>query len=78
MKLELAKGTRDFSPKEEMLRQNVINKLRKVFQLYGFSPIETPLLERYEVLSAKFTAGEESLVSISEVISILKGEKNEQ
>ena len=60
MKLELAKGTRDFGPKEEMLRQNVINKLRKVFQLYGFSPIETPLLERYEVLSAKFTAGEES------------------
>ncbi|MDP6648094.1 MAG: histidine--tRNA ligase [Candidatus Woesearchaeota archaeon] len=60
MKLEIAKGTRDFSPKEEMLRQNVINKLRKVFQLYGFSPIETPLLERYEVLSAKFTAGEES------------------
>lgn len=60
MKLEIAKGTRDFSPKEEMLRQNVINKLRKVFQLYGFSPIETPLLERYGVLSAKFTAGEES------------------
>lgn len=78
MKLELAKGTRDFSPKEEMLRQNVINKLRKVFQLYGFSPIETPLLERYEVLSAKFTAGEESFVSISEAISIMKGEKNEQ
>lgn len=75
MKLEIAKGTRDFIPQEEMLRQNVINKLRKVFRLYGFSPIETPLLERYEALSAKFSAGEESLVNISEVISKIKGEE---
>ena len=57
MKLERAKGTRDFGPKEEMLRQKVIRRLRRVFQIYGFSPIETPLIERYEVLSAKFTAG---------------------
>jgi len=60
MKLERAKGTRDFGPKEEMLRQKVMNKLKKVFQLYGISPIETPLLEKYDILSAKFTAGEES------------------
>ncbi|MBT3721261.1 histidine--tRNA ligase [archaeon] len=60
MKLERAKGTRDFSPKEQMLRKYVMSKLSKVFELYGFSPLATPIIERYDVLAAKFTAGEES------------------
>ncbi len=60
MKLERAKGTRDFGPREVMLRQKVINKLSNVFQVYGYSPIETPLLEKEEIMSAKCSAGEES------------------
>jgi len=59
-KLENAKGTRDFLPEEKILRDKITNKLVQVFELYGYSPIETPILMRYEVLSAKFAAGEES------------------
>ena len=58
--VELAKGTRDFSPEEKILRDQVINTFKEVCENYGFSPIETPILERYETLAAKFAAGEES------------------
>ncbi len=57
MKIERAKGTRDFPPEEQILRQEAVGKIRQVFESYGFSPIETPVLERYDVLTAKFGAG---------------------
>jgi len=60
MELQRAKGTRDFLPEEKIKRQYVVDTLRKVFENYGFVPLETPILERYETLSAKFAAGEES------------------
>ncbi len=60
MELDTAKGVRDFPPEEKILRQELVEKLRKVFERYGFSPLETPTFERYEVLAAKFGAGEES------------------
>ena len=60
MKLETAKGVRDFPPEEKIIRQEIVDTLKRVFERYGFSPLETPILERYEVLTAKFAAGEES------------------
>ncbi len=60
MKLERAKGTRDFLPKEKIVRQEVVDTLKKVFERYGFSPLETPIIERYDICAAKFGAGEES------------------
>ncbi len=59
MKLMNARGTRDFSPEEKIIRQDVIDLLRKTFELYGFSPLETPIIERFEVLSAKYAGGAE-------------------
>lgn len=61
MKLEKAKGTRDLLPSEAIPRQAIIDKLRKTFELYGFSPAETPILERYETLSSKYAGGAEIL-----------------
>lgn len=65
-KFELAnaKGTRDFLPEEAILRQKVIDTFRNVFEKYGYSPLETPAIERYDVLSAKFAGGEEILKEI--------------
>ncbi|MDD5178061.1 MAG: histidine--tRNA ligase [Candidatus Nanoarchaeia archaeon] len=60
MKPQLAKGTRDIMPEEQILRQKIMSILRKNFELYGYSPLETPILERYETLAAKFGAGQES------------------
>lgn len=60
MKAQNAKGTRDFSPEEKIVRNELINRLTTIFERYGYSPIETPIIMRYDVLSAKFAAGEES------------------
>jgi histidyl-tRNA synthetase len=55
------KGTRDILPEEMILRQQVLEKIRKVFEIYGFQPIETPALEAWEALSAKGAGGEDIL-----------------
>ena len=58
MELQTAKGVRDIPPEEKALKNQVVNTLSEVFELYGFAPLETPMLERYETLAAKFAAGE--------------------
>ena len=60
MELQTAKGVRDIPPEEKTLKNQVVNALTEVFELYGFAPLETPMLERYETLAAKFAAGEAS------------------
>lgn len=56
-----AKGTRDFPPEEKILRDKVMNLLIQTFELYGFSPMETPVLERYDLLASKYAGGAEIL-----------------
>ena len=51
------KGTRDFLPNAMILRRNIIEKIRKCFELYGFSEIDSPVFEYFELLSRK--CGEE-------------------
>ncbi len=51
------KGTRDFTPAEMIPRERLINTIKRVFQTFGFSPLETPALEMLEVLAGKY--GEE-------------------
>jgi histidyl-tRNA synthetase len=55
------KGVRDFAPEEKILRDKLIALLREQFELFGFNPLETPILERYDVLSAKYAGGAEIL-----------------
>tara|TARA_Y100000034_G_scaffold10237_1_gene10809 strand:+ start:5192 stop:6466 length:1275 start_codon:yes stop_codon:yes gene_type:complete len=55
-----AKGMRDFPPEEKILRNKIVSKLVEVFEIYGFVPLETPIVERFDVLAAKFAAGETS------------------
>ena len=60
MKLELAKGVRDIPPEEKILKDKVFEIIKRAFQLSGFVPLETPTIERYETLAAKFGSGKES------------------
>jgi len=59
--MKTIKGTRDFLPEEMILRQQVLEKMKSVFEIFGFQPIETPALENWEVLSAKGAGGPEIL-----------------
>ena len=43
--VETPKGMKDFPPEEQIIRQELIDKLKVIFEKYGFSPIETPTLE---------------------------------
>lgn len=61
MELQTAKGTRDILPEEQIVRDEIIAKLKKLFELYGFAPLGTPILERFETLAAKYAGGEEIL-----------------
>jgi len=51
------RGMRDFLPAEAKLLRNVESKARSVAKLYGYKEIVTPIVESYDLLSAK--AGEE-------------------
>ena len=48
------KGFRDFLPKEARKRAYVIEILKKVFESYGFEPLETPTLEYEDILTGKY------------------------
>ncbi|HRH50256.1 MAG TPA: histidine--tRNA ligase [Panacibacter sp.] len=57
MKPTLPQGTRDFSAEVVRKRNYIFNKIRTVFELYGFQPLETPAMENLETLMGKY--GEE-------------------
>ncbi len=61
MKLQLAKGVKDTPPEEKIIQLKVVDTLRKVFELYGYAPLETPVLERFDVLASKYSGGSEIL-----------------
>lgn len=48
------KGFRDFLPSDARKRSYVINSLKKVFESFGFEPLETPVLEYEEILLGKY------------------------
>src|SRR3990167_6708834 len=60
MEMQNAKGVKDLAPEVKILKNKVVNTISKTFELYGFAPLETPIIERYETLAAKYGAGVES------------------
>lgn len=56
-KVGIPKGTRDFGPAEMLKRTFILDTIKKVFQKFGFLPLETPSIERLDVLTGKY--GEE-------------------
>ena len=50
---KVLKGFRDFLPKDEILRTDLIEKLTATYRSYGFVPIDTPVLEYSEILLRK-------------------------
>lgn len=56
-KPSIPKGTRDFSPLVTLRRNYIFDTIRRVYQLYGYQPIETPAMENLSTLMGKY--GEE-------------------
>ncbi len=62
IKPSLPKGTRDFLPEQMARRQFVMEKVRAVFERLGYQPLETPAIEKLDVLSGKYGEEGEQLI----------------
>lgn len=56
------KGTCDLLPEEMRLREYVLSLLKETYELYGFSQIETPVMEHIENLTGKQGGENEKLM----------------
>ncbi len=56
IKPELGSGFRDYLPEDMIPRQKMLDTIRVVFERYGFAPLDTPGIEREEIL----TGGDEN------------------
>ena len=64
MDLKNLKGTEDFLPKDQKVRNKIIDTLKTNFEKYGYMPLETPILNYYELLALKYEEGDEILNEI--------------
>ena len=64
IELKNIKGTNDYLPKEQILRNRIINTLSKVFENYGYLPLETSTLCYYDLLASKYAGGAEILKEV--------------
>jgi histidyl-tRNA synthetase len=51
---EPARGMRDYLPEDIRRREYVIGVIRRVYERYGFEPLETPAVENLETLMGKY------------------------
>ncbi len=63
----VASGLRDLPPAAAIPRERMLAQFRAVFSSFGFVPIETPHIERMEVLTGKGAGSDEVLRQIFEV-----------
>ena len=74
MKLMNVRGTFDYMPKDMMIKNKITDTLRKNFEKYGYLPIETPILNYYDLLSYKYDDGAEILNEIYKLTD--QGDRN--
>ncbi|NES05533.1 MAG: histidine--tRNA ligase [Okeania sp. SIO2F4] len=61
-------GFPEFLPGEKRLENYLMDTIRQVFERYGFTPIETPAVERLEVLQAKGNQGDNIVYGLSPIL----------
>ncbi|MDI1232989.1 MAG: histidine--tRNA ligase [bacterium] len=61
-KPSIPRGTRDFGPKIMAKRKYILNTIEKVYQSFGFMPLETPSMENLSTLTGKYGAEGDQLL----------------
>lgn len=59
----------ELTPAEKRLESYLLDTIRTVFERYGFTPVETPAVERLEILQAKGNQGDNIIYGINPIIS---------
>src|SRR5687768_3903461 len=54
VRTEPARGMRDFLPEDVRRREYVVGVIKRVYERYGFEPLETPAVENLETLLGKY------------------------
>ena len=67
IKLRNVKGCTDYSPREQFIRNYISDTLKKVFEKYGFKPLQTPILCYYDLLALKYDEDSEILNEVYKV-----------
>lgn len=73
VKPELPGGFKDYPPEDQIRREKAISIIKRTFERFGFLPMDTPAVERLEVL----TAGEPDFNKQIFKVSQISGENNE-
>lgn len=64
VKLRNLKGSFDYLPKEQIVRSYITDILKKIFEKYGYQPVDTPIVCYYDVLASKYGGGSEILKEV--------------
>ena len=67
IELRNVKGCTDYSPREQFIRNYISDTLKKVFEKYGFKPLQTPILCYYDLLALKYDEDSEILNEVYKV-----------
>lgn len=67
MELLNVKGTNDYSPKEQRIRNYISNTLKETFEEYGYQPLETPIVCYYDLLTLKYDENNDIIKEIYRV-----------
>ena len=74
MKIQNVKGSMDYLPEEQIIRNKAINILSNTFEAYGYLPVETTTLCYYDLLASKYAGGAEILKEVYKLND--QGERN--
>ena len=64
MNIKNVKGSRDYLPEEQRIRNYINQKLKETFEEFGYFSIETPILCYYDMLSGKYDENNDLLKEI--------------
>lgn len=67
IELRNVKGTTDYSPREQYIRNYISDTLKCVFEKYGFKPLQTPLLCYHDLLALKYDEENDILKEVYKV-----------
>lgn len=69
-------GMRDTLPNDLRKKEQIINQIKQIFEKFNYDPIDTPVLERIEVLNGKFSSAEENEKLIFQIQK--RGDKSDE
>lgn len=64
IELKNVKGTYDYLPEQQKIRNYINDTLKEVFEKYGYQPLETPILCYYNLLAGKYDESNDILNEI--------------